>query len=163
MSRPPNEKAAGEPGSSTIMVIEPEILVRMVIADYLRDCGYKVIEGISAEDVFLVLRAGGTVDIILAEVRLPGAVDGFSLASQIRRDHPEIDIILTSGVANAADKAGDLCDDGPLPKPYHPREVVRRINILRERRRSSKKRRRTSKKPTERGNRGGHYRTIAGS
>jgi hypothetical protein len=48
-------------------------------------------------------------------------------------------VILTSGVARAADKAGDLCDDGPLEKPYHPQEVVRRINLLRERRRTSLK------------------------
>jgi hypothetical protein len=46
-------------------------------------------------------------------------------------------VILTSGVAKAADKAGDLCDEGPLAKPYHPQDVVRRINLLREGRRTS--------------------------
>ena len=43
--------------ASTIMVVEPEILIRMVIADYLRECGFKVIEGINANDVFGVLRS----------------------------------------------------------------------------------------------------------
>jgi hypothetical protein len=55
------------------------------------------------------------------------------------RQAPSIDVILTSGVAKAAEKAGDLCDEGPLEKPYHPQEVVRRINILRERRRTAPK------------------------
>jgi hypothetical protein len=37
---------------------------------------------------------------------------------------------LAAGIARAAEKAGVLCDEGPLKKPYHPQEVVRRINIL---------------------------------
>ena len=93
----------------------------------------------SADDVLAVLEAGRKIDVILAEVRLAGSLDGFGLARYIRDDHPEIDVILTSGVARAADKASDLCDDGPLDKPYHPQEVVRRINLLRERRRTSLK------------------------
>jgi DNA-binding response OmpR family regulator len=94
---------------------------------------------VSADDVLAVLQAGTKVDVILTEVQLAGSLDGFGVARQIRENHHEIDVILTSGVARAADKAGDLCDDGPLEKPYHPQEVVRRINLLRERRRTSLK------------------------
>jgi CheY-like chemotaxis protein len=139
MHTPPVEPGCGDATSATIFVVEPDILVRMVIADYLRDCGYKVVEGVSADEVLAVLDAGRKIDVILAEVRLAGSLDGFGLARQIREDHPEIDVILTSGVTRAAEKAGDLCDDGPLEKPYHPQEVVRRINLLRERQRTSLK------------------------
>jgi len=138
MPAPPVEPCSGD-ATSVIFVVEPDILARMVIADYLRDCGYKVVEGVNADDVLAVLEAGRKIDVILAEVRLAGSVDGFGLARQIREDHPEIDVILTSGVTRAADKAGDLCDDGPLEKPYHPQEIVRRVNLLRERRRTSRK------------------------
>jgi CheY-like chemotaxis protein len=41
----------------------------MVIADYLRDCGYKVVEGVDADDVLAALEAGRKIDVILAEVR----------------------------------------------------------------------------------------------
>jgi DNA-binding response OmpR family regulator len=122
----------------TVMVVEPDVFARMVIADYLRNCGYKVVEGATAADVFAVVNADGGIDIILAEVQLPDGVDGFTLARQIRDSHPGIDIILVSGEANAAHKAGDLCDDAPMKKPYHPQDVVRRINILRQRERASK-------------------------
>ncbi len=121
--------------SATIFVVDPDILVRMVIADYLRECGYKVVEGVNADDVLAVLEAGRKIDVILTEVQLAGSVDGFELARQIRENHPDIDVILTSGVRRAADKAGNLCNDGLVAKPYHPQEIVRRINILRERRR----------------------------
>jgi CheY-like chemotaxis protein len=135
----PVEPSSGDAASAKVLVVEPDILVRMVIADYLRDCGYKVVEGVNADEALAVLGAGTKIDVILTEVQLSGSLDGFGLARQIRENHPEIDVILTSGVARAADKAGDLCDDGILEKPYHPQEVVRRINLLRERRRTSLK------------------------
>jgi CheY-like chemotaxis protein len=80
----------------------------MVIADYLRDCGYKVIEGVNADDALAVLQAARKIDVILAEVQLTGGIDGFELARQIREKYPAIDVILTSGAARAAAKAGDL-------------------------------------------------------
>jgi len=118
-------------------VVEPDILVRMVIASYLRDCGYTVFEGVSAADVIAVLGSGKKIDVVLAEVQLCGEMDGFGLARCVREQYPDVDVILTSGARRAADKASDLCEDGPLEKPYHPQEIVRRINLLRERRRTA--------------------------
>ena len=117
---------------TTVMVIEPDILARVVIAEYLRECGYKVVEGAIAEDVFALLRAKFRVEIFLIEVRLPGAVDGFELARQLRIEAPEAEVILTSSIKLSADKAAGLCDDGPLERPFHPQEVVRRIQRLRQ-------------------------------
>ncbi len=129
-------------GTSIIMVVEPDVLARLVIADYLRRCGYMVIEGSKTEDVFTILESGAKLNIVFADVGLsedvPGTRGGFGLASRIRETYPGVDVILTSGVASAADKAGDICEDGPLEKPFHPQEVVRRINLLRERRRTTK-------------------------
>jgi CheY-like chemotaxis protein len=139
MAKPSAEGTSGEAALTTILIVEPDILVRMVVADYLRDCGYRVVEGVNADDVLAVLEAGTKIDVILTEVQLAGSIDGFGLARQIRANRPDIDVILTAGASRAADKAGDLCDDGPLAKPYHPQEVVRRINVLRERRRTSLK------------------------
>jgi len=139
MSDPPVEPVPDNSGPSTILIVEPDILVRMVIAAYLRECGYTVVEGVTAADAFTVLEAGRMIDVILAEVQLTGGVDGFALARQVRESHPEIDVLLASGVRKAADEAGDLCEEGPLEKPYHPQEVVRRIRILQERRRTRQK------------------------
>jgi DNA-binding response OmpR family regulator len=134
---PLDNLSSGEVTPSSIFVVEPDILVRMIIADYLRNCGYKVFEGVTASDVLTVLESGQKIDVIFAEVQLGGSMDGFGLAQWVREKHRGIDVILTSGIARAAEKAGDLCDEGPLEKPYHPQDVVRRINILLERRRTT--------------------------
>jgi DNA-binding response OmpR family regulator len=136
---PPTEPGSGDRDTSTLIVVEPDVLARMVIAEYLRECGYKVVECVTADDVLTVLGAGREIGIVLAEVQLAGTMDGFELSQWIRTNHPAIDVILTSGIDKAADKAADICDEGPLEKPYHPQEVVRRINLLRERRRIGSK------------------------
>jgi DNA-binding response OmpR family regulator len=131
------ENASKEP--LTIIVIEPDVLIRMTIAQFLRECGYRVIEGTDARDVWTVLDSGAQVDIVLAEVRLAGEADGFSLARKLRQTHAGIDVILTSSVTGVAEKSQELCDEGPIGKPYHPQDVLGRIHLLLERRRSSKK------------------------
>jgi len=132
-----NDSSDKKRNSTTVMVVEPDVLARAVLAEYLRGCGYRVLEGVNANDALALLAAKQPVEIIFSEVHLTGGLDGFSLAKHVREKHPDIDVLLTRGVAKAAEKAGDLCEDGPLEKPYHPQDVVRRINILRERRRTT--------------------------
>ena len=124
--------------AKTIMMLEPDVLIRMVIAEHLRDCGYRVIEGVAAQDVWAVLESGRKLDIVLADVKLAGDVDGFSLARRIRQTRSDIDVILTSGIAGVAQESHDLCEEGPIKKPYEAKDVEARIRNLVERRRASK-------------------------
>jgi DNA-binding NtrC family response regulator len=45
----------------TILVVEDDVLVRMPISQYLRDCGYKVIEATNAEEAKTILSHKETV------------------------------------------------------------------------------------------------------
>ncbi|MGH6889175.1 MAG: response regulator [Rhizomicrobium sp.] len=134
MSSGSNAVLPQEPAAGTVIVAETDVLSRMVLAQYLRECGYDVIEAATSEDVLKVLRSGREVDSILLDAQISGGLAGFTLARQIREHYPQTDILLTFGVAKAAEKAGNLCDEGPLEKPYHPEELVRRIKRLRQKR-----------------------------
>ena len=124
--------------AKTIMMLEPDVLIRMVIAEHLRDCGYRVIEGVAAQDAWAVLESGRRIEIVLADVKLAGDEDGFSLARRIRQTHSDIDVILTSGIGGAAQESRDLCEEGPIKKPYEAKDVEARIRIMLERRRASR-------------------------
>jgi len=124
----------GNGAAATILVAEPDVLVRMVISDYLRECGYRVAEAANADDVIVILQSAKRIDVVLSEVRLSGQMDGFELARWVRTNHPSVEVVLASGITSAAGKAGDLCDNGPLEKPYHPQQVEKRIKMLLERR-----------------------------
>jgi CheY-like chemotaxis protein len=112
------------------MVVEPDVLVRMTIADYLRECGYRVVEAITGEEALRLLGAGVKVDTVLSAVKLQGALDGFALAQRIRGSFSGIEIILTTGVPMTAKKAGELCEQGPVGQPYHPDLIVERLRLL---------------------------------
>jgi CheY-like chemotaxis protein len=115
----------------TVLVVEDEVLVRMVIADYLRECGYRVIEAGSAAEAITVLQSPERVDIVFSDIQMPGDMDGFGLAQWVRRNQPWLKMLLTSGNARSANMAGDLCEGGPLEeKPYHPQSVLARIQKL---------------------------------
>jgi len=120
---------------TTIMMLEPDVIVRAEISDFLRECGYRVIEGADAKDVREIIQSGTQIDVLLAEVQLTGDSSGFELAQELRQTRPEIAVILVSSINNVVEKASDLCGRGPLKKPYRPEEILRRIQVLLERRR----------------------------
>jgi CheY-like chemotaxis protein len=115
----------------TILVVEDDVLVRMPIAQYLRDCGYRVIEASNADEAMQVLLHQQTpVDVVFSDIEMPGAVDGFELAKWIREHRPGLDVLLTGTVPRAVESAKDLCDQGPVPKPYDAQVVHNHIRRL---------------------------------
>jgi DNA-binding response OmpR family regulator len=112
-----------------LLVVEDDILIRFQICDYLRECGFKVIEVANADEAILILREPEfKVDLVLSNVRMPGSMDGFGLAQWMRKEKPGVPIILAGSPAKAADAAGDLCEEGPmLAKPYEPQALLDRI------------------------------------
>ncbi len=117
-----------------IMVIEPEVLIRMMIAGFLRDCGYEVLEAVSAGDLWIAIEAGVRPDVLFCEVHLAGGTDGFALARRLRQTHPQIDVILTSGTAGIAGTPPDLWEIRLLRKPYEAADVAAQVKALLERR-----------------------------
>lgn len=127
VTTPDEQRAAGN--IQTILVVEDEILVRLAISDYLRDCGFKVIEATSGDEALIVLQQPDLqVDIVLCHVDLPGTMDGFGLARWMRVHKPGLPIILAGSTARAADAASELCESGPmLTKPYDTQILLDRI------------------------------------
>jgi DNA-binding NtrC family response regulator len=116
----------------TILVVDDEVIIRTAISEYLRDCGYKVIEAASVDEAVLVLQqAEITVHIVLSDVEMPGARDGFALAQWVREHRPTLQVILAGSAARATKAAGELCNSGPmLAKPYDPQIVLEQIKRL---------------------------------
>lgn len=112
----------------TILIVEDEVLIRLELADYLRECGYQVLEAVNADEALDVLRCDRKIDLVFSDVHMPGSMDGFGLARWIRANRTGIEVILTSGVDRSTAVASELCEEGPLEaKPYHPQLLLERI------------------------------------
>jgi len=125
-------QSASPAAPEIILVVEDEVMIRLVISQYLRDCGFKVIEAVNADEAIQILESPDvTVDVVLSDVAMPGSMDGFGLAQWVRKNKPDIGVILVGSPRGAADAAADLCESGPtLAKPYEPQIVVERIRRL---------------------------------
>jgi CheY-like chemotaxis protein len=122
--------SAGKP-PPTVLIVADEVLVRMAVSNYLRECGYNVIETGDAQEAIEVMTSDVAVDIAFSDIAMPGSLDGFGLAQWIRRERPDIKVVLSSGVARSAKAAGELCEHGPaLAKPYDHADLERRIRAL---------------------------------
>jgi CheY-like chemotaxis protein len=87
---------------ATILVVEDDILTRMVTADHLRDGGYRVLEAADGEEARTLLRASEPIEVVFSDVNMPG-MDGIRLALWIAKEFPDVKVVLTSGdVRNAA-------------------------------------------------------------
>jgi DNA-binding response OmpR family regulator len=114
-----------------ILLVDAEELVRTPLAQYLRECGYRVLEAVNSEEAQRLLSEGSqTVDIILADIQTLGG-DGFAFAAWVRQNKPGIRVVAAGTIAATARKAGDLCEeDPPIRKPYDHQLVLDRIRRL---------------------------------
>ena len=122
-----------------ILVVEDDVLVRITISHYLRDCGYKVIEAANADEAVTVLCHKETViDLVFTDIEMPGALDGFGLARWVREHRPGLDVILAGTLPRAVETAKKLCEEGPIPKPYDAKVVHNHIRRLLASRKAAK-------------------------
>ena len=108
------------------LVAEDDVLVRLSLAEHLREAGFQVYEAAYGEEARKIVGAMGGVDVVISDVhmKLPG--EGFELARWIGEHYPHIPVILTSGskgVAQSAELAtcGNVTDF--VMKPYSERQL----------------------------------------
>ncbi len=124
-----------------LLVVEPDTLVRSPLAEYLRECGYRVVEARTAEEARTLLGSAlAPIDIALVDAKGTPEETGFALAHWLRDHHPEIDTILTGAVEGMARKAEEICEEGPSPDPPVDHRIlldrIRRLTAARQRRRT---------------------------
>lgn len=118
------------PEPPTLLLVNGDILVRTALAAYLRECGYHVVEAGTTEEATQALRLDMKFDLVFLDVDEDEGA-GFQLAQTIRKDRPEVRIVLAAGVPRAAAAAGDLCEQGPMQRrPYDHRTLERHIRRL---------------------------------
>lgn len=114
--------------------MESDIVVRHPLAEYLRECGYTVLEAATtdeAHELFSSDRQGPPIEAVLLDLTSPGEEQAFALSRWLRENHSSIEVILAGTVEAATQKAGDLCSEGPpISKPYDHQIVLDRIRRL---------------------------------
>lgn len=106
----------------TLLLVEDEDLLRLVIADELRDAGFDVIEAGEGAAAIEVLRNGSAVDLLFTDIRMPGQLNGWDVAEQARHLRPDIPVIYATGYSEDAPR---IVPQGRLfRKPYRAGAII---------------------------------------
>jgi CheY-like chemotaxis protein len=127
-----DRKGNGHPIIPTILVVEDEVLVRLAVSDFVRECGYRVLEAASGEEAQSIFRSGEPIEIVFSDIDLGPGLNGFGLARWVREEYPSVRILLTSGAARMSADVEQLCDGPMLNKPYSFQSLTDEIKRLLE-------------------------------
>ncbi|MDB6067461.1 MAG: multi-sensor hybrid histidine kinase [Pedosphaera sp.] len=124
----PEPKVRG--GTETILVVEDETPVRVLVRSVLERHGYRVLEAESGVDALPIwLEHRDNISMLLTDMVMPHGVSGRELAERLRGDKPELKVIYTSGYSLAVVGTDMVLKEGLnfLQKPYHPRKLAQTI------------------------------------
>jgi PAS domain S-box-containing protein len=104
----PQERAAPQGAGETVLLVEDDSSVRLLIGEVLRDLGYACIEASDGQTALPVLTSNARLDLMITDVGLPG-MNGRQLADFAREHRPELQILFVTGYAEqVADGAAFL-------------------------------------------------------
>ena len=114
-----------------ILLVEADILVRHPLAEYLRDCGYIVVEAASAAEARALVSSGElSFDGALVDAASVGD-EAFAFVQWLRQSHPATSVSITGNIEKIANQAVKLCHDAPsLTKPLDHRAVLDQIKRM---------------------------------
>ena len=115
----------------TILVVEDDATVRLVISDSLKDLGYKILAASDARNAITLLRTSQHIDLLISDVVMPH-VNGRKLAETARGLRSNLKVLFVSGYAENATARGDFLDYGMdmLTKPFTLDALAAKVHSL---------------------------------
>ena len=122
-------EATGVPRGSgeTVLVVEDNASIAQLVAMQLSSLGYQVRQAPNAGAALDILKAGERIDLVFADVIMPGQLDGYDLAEEVYATWPDIKVVLTSGFPGSNHGGRSLGNTPLLTKPYHRDALARTV------------------------------------
>ena len=118
--------------NETVLVVDDEPPLRMLIVDALGDHGYTCLEAGDGPSALKILESGARVDMLITDVGLPGGLNGRQVADAARQLRPDLRILFITGYAENAVLNHGHIERGMevLTKPFAIDEMVRRVTRM---------------------------------
>ena len=117
---PEVEKAGMAGEGETVLVIDDEAAIRMLIADVLEEGGYRVVEAADGPSGLKVLQSDMRIDLLITDVGLPGGLNGRQVADAGRALRAELKVLFITGYAENAVVGNGHLESGMhlITKPF---------------------------------------------
>jgi PAS domain S-box-containing protein len=127
----PAEAARAKAGE-TILIVDDEPTVRMLITEVLEGLGYAAIEAADATSGLKVLQSNVRIDLLITDVGLPGSLTGVQMAEAARIDRPDLKVLFITGypLKAAMDISRPDTSMQMLTKPFTLETLASRIEAI---------------------------------
>src|SRR5215470_1349816 len=114
---------------SVVLVVEDEVLIRLMAEDIVREAGFHAIGASGADEAIRILEGRSDIGVVFTDIQMAGSMDGLGLVEVIRDRWPDIAVVVTSGRHNGHHI--DLPSRARfLPKPYQSNQVAAALREL---------------------------------
>jgi PAS domain S-box-containing protein len=116
----------------TVLIIDDEETLRMLVAEVLSDAGYHVIDAPDGPTGLEILRSDRRIDLLVSDVGLPGGLNGRQVADAARVSRPDLKILFVTGYAETAALGNGLLAPGMgvLTKPFAMRQLNAKVRDM---------------------------------
>jgi PAS domain S-box-containing protein len=116
----------------TVLVVDDEPTLRMLITDILQDLGYRSIEAGDSAAGMKILASDRRIDLLVTDVGLPGGMNGRQMADAARVSRPDLKVLFITGYAeNAVLRDGHMAPGmSVLTKPFPVEAMAARIRSM---------------------------------
>ena len=124
----------GAQPDETILVVEDEAAVRMLVVEVLQELGYRVEQAVDSASALPLLKGDQRIDLLVSDFGLPG-INGRQLAEIARQQRPELPVLFITGYAPNAEVRGEFLAPGMdmLAKPFSIEALGTKVRQLLER------------------------------
>lgn len=124
--------AAPRGAGETVLVVDDEPTVRMLVSEVLADLGYVAIEAEDGAAGLKVLNSKARIDLLVTDVGLPGGMNGRQVADAARTLRPDLKVLFITGFAENAVLSHGHLDPGMhvMTKPFAMEALASRIRDL---------------------------------
>jgi len=91
-------------GKPVILVIEDEVLGRMMAVAIAEDAGFRALSAASADEAISILESRSDVRLVFTDINMPGSMNGLGLAHAVRGRWPPVELLVTSAISNVTAK-----------------------------------------------------------
>lgn len=118
--------------STTVLIVDDEPTVRMLVVDILEEMGYVAIEASDSVSGLKILESTEKIDLLISDVGLPGGMNGRQMADAARVKRNDLNVLFITGYAENAVIGNGHLDPGMeiLTKPFSMDTLAVRIRSL---------------------------------
>jgi PAS domain S-box-containing protein len=120
-------KGAGQ----TILVVEDDEALRRLTASRVAALGYRPVAAENAEAALRIIKQDQVPALVFSDVVMPGQMNGYDLAMELRRSMPQVRVLLTSGFAEQLIEMSGTENRFPLlRKPYAQADLAEMLERM---------------------------------